>query len=122
MVAIRVYGASDDLVEVIGPCYEWDGKTQGYSRQCEQGEYGAWSAEDVPTAFRLVDAEREPLAIVYALYAQCGTWAFALGQLDEEHPLPGTIKATIEQSEHCEYSAELVIEAPDGTRFDMLPT
>lgn len=72
-VEIAVSGASDDLVEVVGPCYDM-------GRESDRGEFcdcniGA-GVRQPPKKFALVDGDRRPIAAVYALYD--GGWSFAL--------------------------------------------
>lgn len=124
-VEIRVYGASDDLVEVVGPCWEYDSDGL-YTVQSDRGEYDVGGdTSHGPATFRIVDADRNPLALVYAIYASNGGWAFALGGANcdgaDEPWLPDDITAVTKQSVDCPYSTELVIAAPAGTRFDVVP-
>lgn len=115
-VQIIVSGASDDLVEVTGPCY-------AMGRPSDVGEYCHESIGPIdrrpPHRFLLLDAYRHPIAAVYAMYD--GAWSFALCGVNRdgyrEQTLPDDVTAVVRQSDETAYSAELVIAAPEGTRF-----
>lgn len=118
-VEIAVSGASDDLVEVTGPCYDM-------GRESNSGEFCdcniGTGVRQPPKKFALVDADRKPIAAVYALYD--GAWSFALSGIMDDNgdaPLPEGMTAITRQSEETPYSTELVITAPAGTRFDEVP-
>lgn len=95
---IKISGGSDDLVEVEG-CEGAD----------EFNVYGpgelVWRA-DLTTA---AEALR-----VYAIYD--GNWSFAVGQADEDLPLPSW-PVRITQHPDIAYSVLLEIDAPDGARL-----
>jgi hypothetical protein len=101
---ITIYGASDDLVEVDG-CEGAD----------EFGAYGSkanevnWHGDLVAPGTGAAEQMR-----VTAIYDGC--WHFAIGQVDEDVPLPpwGT---GIGQHPEVSYSALLSIDAPAGTRL-----
>lgn len=95
---IKIYGASDDLVEVAGCEGADEFNVYGSSRL-------GWGA-DLATA---AEALR-----VYAIYDGC--WSFAIGQADESVSLPSW-PVRITQHPDVRYSVLLEIDAPDGTRL-----
>lgn len=105
MNTVTFYGASDDLIEVDG---------------CEgAGEFNAGNCEPVAARFLLhgtfgEDSGTESLA-VYALYD--GVWSFAVGQADEDTPLPAW-PISIVQSPEVPYSALLTIVVPGSARLE----
>jgi hypothetical protein len=88
------YGASDDLIEVEG--------VKGAD------EFSAWLKNDegvVAGSFVLGGKIR-----VRAIYDGC--WTFAVGQVNEDVPLPAW-PVRMDQSPEVPYSARLTIEVPD---------
>lgn len=90
MSRVEFYGASDDLVEVEGDFRE------------EYNVYG-----DGPSTFVVGGLVR-----VYAIYGRGGTWAFGVGQVDEDVPIPADWKISLSQDPDTAYSVRLAIEAP----------
>jgi hypothetical protein len=89
------YGASDDLIEVKG--------VKG------EDEFGAYNGDDlIHGVFNLGGKMR-----IYAIYDGC--WMFAVGQVDEEIPLPDW-PIRIVQSRKVPYSVELQIDVPDDVK------
>lgn len=112
-----IYGASDDLVEVEGPCIDSGQTTVG-----DRAEYGAWCNSGGPVTVNKTLAVHAPAsgpyARVYCLYD--GTWSFALAgfmdPLDDQsfdHSLPS---AHLEPAgpDRCPYSMMLVLDLPNG--------
>ncbi len=102
---ITIYGASDDLVEVEGcegadefNVYGNDGKVH-------------WRGDFVASDTTATSGQLR----VYAIYDGC--WHFSVGQVDEMILLPAWVIA-IGQRHDADYSAELRIDAPEGTRLD----
>ena len=95
---IRIYGASDDLVEIEDSAGDGD-EIDCYDRGVEI----------------LVDDPHHGGVIVRADYAPKGAgavWQFGLRQLDEDVPIPWPV--------HIEakgYSVHVVIECPPGTPY-----
>jgi hypothetical protein len=93
---LRVYGASDDLVELEGAISD---------------EYNtpAGGLELVLTA------PDGSALVVTALYTKAGgTWAIGVAPAEEGEDLPDWIR-TVRTSPSCGYSAELVLDVPEGT-------
>lgn len=94
---IKIYGASDDLVEVEG---------------CEGAdEFNTYEGGKVMWRGDLFAPNGEQMR-AYALYDGC--WHVAVGQVDERVPFPSW-PVRHEQSDVVKYSTAVVIDAPDGT-------
>ena len=107
-VTIAIHGASDDLVEVDGPC--WDCERMG-----ETGEYGSFDA--VNREFFVVGADLTVIARVYATYGRMG-WMFALANpVYEERPMGDDIRGVTTSCADCDYSTLLTVHAPAGAFF-----
>jgi hypothetical protein len=89
------YGSSDDLVEVAG--------VSGAD------EFNVNSDLTPAITFNLGGQMR-----VHAFYDGC--WSFAVGQVDEDLPLP-LWPLRIEQSPENNYSTQLTIECPDDVQL-----
>lgn len=98
---ITIYGASDDLIEVEG-C---DGANEFNSH--ERGPV-MWRGDLIAPGG--LEAVR-----VHAVFDGC--WSVAVGQVDEDVPLPEWPVA-VRQHPSLPYSAAVVIDAPAGTRLD----
>lgn len=97
MAEIRIYGASDDLVEVEG-CEGAD----------EFNVYGEpWRADLVAPGGEVMR--------VHVHYDGC--WHVALGQADESIPFPDW-PVEFKQHRSLPYTVVATISAPDGTRLD----
>lgn len=96
-MSITFYGASDDLVEVEGCPGADEFNVYGPAIMCWRGD--------------LVAPDGSTMRIS-ALYESC--WSFAVGQADEDHPLPEW-PVRIAQSPEVRYSVLLEVDAPDGT-------
>lgn len=100
---LKIYGASDDLVELEGcvedeiGCYDkWVEITVGYT-EAEPGR----------------DTQGVKVIMRYApKWADAGVWTAEVFPLDEGVEIPWPVK--IELSER-KYSAQVVIDCPDGT-------
>lgn len=94
---IRIYGASDNLIEVEG-CEGAD--------EFNTYEHGPvmWGGD-----LRAPDGEQMRAHVVFD-----GCWSVALGQVDEDKPLPAW-PVTIAQHRSLPYSVMAVIDAPEGT-------
>lgn len=94
---IRIYGASDDLIEVEG---------------CEGAdEFNSY--EDGPVMWR-GDLRAPDGEAVRAHAVFDGCWSIALGQRDEYDPFP-TWPITVARHPNMTYSTMVEIDAPDGT-------
>jgi len=98
---IRIYGASDDLIEVEG-CTGAD-EFNSY----EKG-YAMWRGD-----LRAPDGQ---VMRAHAVLSNDGCWSIALGQADEDRPFPAW-PVTIAQHRSLLYSTVAEIEAPDGTEL-----
>jgi hypothetical protein len=92
---IRIYGASDDLIEVEG-C-----KNADEFNSYERGPV-MWRGD-----LRAPDGD---VVRAYALFDGC--WSIALGQVDEDRPLPDWDIQIVQEGR---YSTAAQIDAPDGT-------
>ncbi|HZB31251.1 MAG TPA: hypothetical protein VE465_13890 [Streptosporangiaceae bacterium] len=106
MATIKIYGASDDLVEVEG-CEGAD----------EFNVYGT-DTPDSEVMWRgdLIAPGGTEAMQVHAIRTGEGCWAVAIGQADESIPLPPW-PVRIEQHRSIPYSTVLRIDAPYGTRL-----
>lgn len=91
-------GASDDLIE-----FSVDGATS---------EQTSYADGPVMAHAHLVAPDGTALTVTLLLVNE--TWHGAVGQTDEETPLPPW-PITVRQAPHCDYATEIVIDAPDGT-------
>jgi hypothetical protein len=96
---IRIYGASDDLIEVEG-C---DGADEFNSY--EKG-YAMWRGD--------LRAPNGEVMRAHAVLSNDGCWSIALGQANEVDPFPEW-PVKIRQATHCDYSTMVEVDAPDGT-------
>jgi hypothetical protein len=94
MQTLKMYGASDDLIECEGVH-----GTEEFNVCAETGQAHA--------TFLLGNALR-----IHAIYDGC--WCFAVGLIDEDIPLPDW-PIRILNSTKCSYSVALEIDVPDGT-------
>jgi hypothetical protein len=95
---ITFSGGSDDVVTVQ------TGKDVEEYYTYERGPV-MWHADVTDGAIQVVR--------VTALYDGC--WSFAVGQVDDDFPLPDW-PISIRQDPHTRYSALLEIDAPDGAK------
>lgn len=102
---IKIYGASDDCVEVEG-C---DGAD-------EFNVYGTDTKGPVMWRGDLIAPGGTEVLQVHALFTPDGCWHIAVGQADESIPLPSW-PMKIEQHRSLPYSALLTVDAPAGTRL-----
>lgn len=96
---IRIYGASDDLIEVEG-----DGITDEFNSY-EKG-HAMWRGD-----LRAPDGD---VLRAHAVFSDDGCWSIALGQAYEATPLP-TWPVTIARHPQMSYSTMVEIDAPQGT-------
>ncbi len=97
MQTAKFYGASDDLIEI-----------EGVKGADEFGAYNSSSGNVVNATFIL------GAIAVYAIYGEGGTWAFAVGRIDEDVPLPNwPIRLRQGTEEESTYSVVLEIDVPD---------
>lgn len=92
---IRIYGASDDLVEVEGATRE---EFSAYGDDRWLGVLASPSGEQL-----LLTAE----------YTGRGTWAIGVAPVDEDIPMPSW-PISVGQAMENRYSAMLTITVPDG--------
>lgn len=105
---IKIYGASDDLVEV--EIYE--GADEGAD------EFNVYGSKDMgPVMWRgdLIASGGAEVMQVHALFTRDGCWHFSVGQALDGESLPSW---PVRITQHCSgYSTQLEIDAPDGTRL-----
>lgn len=99
MTTIKIYGASDDLVEVEG-CKGAD-------------EFNSYERGPLMWRGELLGPTGNPMRI-HAIFEGC--WSFAVGQCDEELPMPDW-PIRITQHDDPRYSVLLEIDAPEGTEL-----
>lgn len=92
---LRIYGASDDLIEVEGHISEEYSKPKG-----------KWTG-------KLTDDTGAGM-FVTADCLKTGTWAIGVAPLDDDAPIPDW-EARLTLSEECSYSAQLTLEVPAST-------
>jgi hypothetical protein len=97
MQTATFYGSSDDLIEVSGI----KGAKEFYADGTDDSR--------IAGAFNLGGKMR-----VYAIYDGC--WSFAVGQVDDEIPLPNW-PIRVYQSAENTYSMELAIDVPDDVKL-----
>lgn len=97
-LAVTIYGASDDLIEVEG-CKGAD-------------EFSAYANDLAVWGGDLIAPDGTQMR-VYAIYDGC--WHFSVGQVEEDVRLPGWPVQILQHESG--YSTLLRIEAPDGTRL-----
>lgn len=97
MPTLTVSGASDDLIEVAG--------IEGENEFCDAS--GHWQG--------LIEAPNGDTAVVYVDLRPGATWTVALGQYDEDAPLPDWPQSFRVNPENCRYSVEATFEVPYGT-------
>lgn len=99
MKTIRIYGASDDLVEIEGDVPGCD-------------EYDVGGPRLVMARFLVGPLDSGTVGLrVFAIYDGC--WSFAIGQVGESRPLPGW-PIRITQSSDVPYSVQIEIDVPDN--------
>jgi hypothetical protein len=91
-MAIRIYGHSDDCIEIEGDVDD---------------ELGAYDRERCIT----VGGEGEGIEVRVSYH---GTWRFAVSMIDEDVPCPWSIRI---EPKHG-YSQQVVIDCPPGTPVD----
>ncbi len=96
MKTLKIYGASDDLVEMDGIA--------------GADEFNCYKDESLLATF-VLKADNERLRI-HAIYD--GSWCFALGQVEEDDPMPPwPVRRT-----WSGYSEHVEIDVPDHARVD----
>jgi hypothetical protein len=93
---LKIYGASDDLVEIEGIVSE---------------ELGAY---DKPRVVTVGDRETGGCVVVaeYAVENRAGVWSMSVSQIDEDVPIPWPVSIAVEHG----YSVAVVIDCPSGTK------
>lgn len=109
MPEIKIYGASDDLIEIEGPVMGLFGDKGVIDRE-ELDRY-----RDIHPGIRSVisikDASGEALLHVYAIYGDNACWTFAPALVDEDKPFPSW-DITFGVSSVTPYSMEIRIQVP----------
>lgn len=95
---VKIYGASDDLIEVSGIAGEDEFNADSDSR---------WVG--------ILEAPDGDTALVYVDYRPGGTWTVALGQFEEGYKIPAWPQTFEVDDSLCGYSVTASIEVPDGT-------
>lgn len=106
MPTITVHGASDDLIEVGGPCW-YNGIVWADGNELSAN---GWDKMLAATLY-VVDDSGNPQAVVRSIYD--GTWSFAIGMVDEDRAWPD-FPVRVVKSDVCPYSMALEIEVPEG--------
>ena len=99
---LKIYGASDDLVEIEGP--------GGDEVDCYDSSVLitiGW-----PEAQAGKDAKGLVVRMRYGSPGFGGTWSAEVGQIDEDFPIPWPVR--IEVAERP-YSALVIVDCPDDT-------
>ena len=113
MPTIRFEGASDDLIEVAGPCF-YEGKIHP-----EGEEWSVRVSHDLAAKIVLCDQEGAVQMRVFALYADGGCWTFAVGLSEEGKALPDW-PVRIGQGRLNEYTLALEVDVPEGVHAILL--
>lgn len=106
MKTLRMYGASDDLIEASGVA----GAIEA-SGVAGADEFGAWCSGEIAATFVLGGRMR-----IHALYTKVGCWGFAISQVDEDVQLPDwpiRISQYNDGIRPSGYSTLLEIDVPD---------
>lgn len=105
MKTVRIYGASDDLIEADG--------VEGAD------EFNPTSHGDGPYKATLA-IEASPFALhIHALYGPEAVWSFAPSTADDGVPLPPW-PIRIGPSEDCGYSTQIEVDVPDHATMRQL--
>jgi len=96
---VRIYGVSDDLVEIEGDIEGAD-------------EYPVNS--DITTVFTMV-APDGGTALIYVDYRPNGVWSVAISRYEEDYKIPEWNARTVSEDKDCRYSATLILDVPEGT-------
>ena len=107
MKTIRMYGASDDLVEVEGTDSAIDRTAAPDNSENVAGpggQGGEFNVTSEEATFIIGGQVR-----VFSVYD--GTWSFAVGMVDEDTPLPWPVR--VQACPEVAYSVEVLIEVPN---------
>ena len=98
MKEVKIYGASDDLLEIEGDILGAD-------------EYNVFSDEILLGYIYLCNFDTDLMLKIYVLYD--GYWSFALSPQDEEKPFDIKIERSF--GKDVSYSETVVLTVPDNT-------
>ena len=111
MPRITFHGASDDLIEILGPCE--DEPCPGLTNRGEYGRLdGKWD-DGRPAEFVIVDEASVVQARVQTIYGRNGTWSFACGMAEEDQ---NPLEHITVSHEARGYTMLLHLDVPDGWR------
>ena len=112
---LRVYGASDDLIEIDGADLDWNddnsvltGSTGHDSEELGTSESGGMGIVEVGT--QETGGCRIRAMYTVGLPFNPGVWALSVEQLEEETPLMWPVRVV----EQHQYSVAVVVDCPDG--------
>lgn len=106
MTRVRIYGASDDLVEIDG--------NHPIAEEYGPGDRGLFRAV-------LSDTVSADTALLYVEYVDPGVWMVGLAPHDDGFPIPAAWSPTIgHDSALCDYSAVLVLDLPATVTLEVL--
>lgn len=107
---LQFTGHSDDIISVHRERHVQFCDAQGDSIHDDDDEISATYDADFTTV-KVSNVGGSRVCLVHCLYADPGTWSFAVSMLEEERSLPPWT-FTIDQPEH-KYSTRLTIESED---------
>lgn len=102
LIEVKVYGCSDDLVEI-------EGDVEGADEYSSDGS----------SSFILM-APDGGTAIIYVDYRLNGIWSVAFSRYEEDYQLPEWDAKVVTDDSLCRYSDVLVLSVPDGTTISEL--
>lgn len=111
MPLVKMYGCSDDLIEVSGVESALDNTGHGQDSDDYPMSRNGCAEFPIYANAVFVLGDRVSIRPVYD-----GNWSFGLGIYDPEFNEPGypDWPTSIRQSEDCHYSVEITIEVPEG--------
>lgn len=99
MKQLKIYGASDDLIEVDG----FDGD-----------EIGCFGDEVRKGHIRISSVSENAAMDIHCFYGLSGaTWAFAPSMIEEDCPLPFPVRIEQGTKDNCDYSTVCTVDCPD---------
>lgn len=100
---IKIHGGSDDTIDVEG---------------CEGAdEFNSYEKGPLMWRGDLIAPGGDAMQIHAILSHDTGCWSFTIGQADESAPLPEW-PIRFRQQPNTDYSVQVEIDAPAGTRLD----
>lgn len=105
MATIRIYGSSDDLVEIEGDIVGAD-------------EYSEYNNQHLK--FLLKDSDSEDAVIIYVDCRDNETWTCTVGQVEEDVPIPAWDFKIVTDFETSTYSTILEIVLSDNCTVEKI--